>query len=390
MAIERRFPTTLREIWARRAATIVPTPPVVGVPYRSPDADPEIFARGQEYNVIYDSAYWNEYVFELSVLADAAARFGVGPWYSGQSYEMYSRCLGPDGKIYFSLRQIQANEDPVAVPGKDASTWQLDTLQDSPGHWYSFVDYGVPVLKFAQDGNLYISLQPSGPTTRDAEGAIVGPKEPTAEKEYWKKFAGGGSTIEGNTVIVPGYLSELRWFYERTPPTGWLYCNGASYQNATTLYPELMQILLSPNFAWKVITMQQWETQSNSVGGTGGVGFFGYTSVNDTLRLPDLRGDSIVSVGRTITNSGEWQNESINSVLIGGKGQVQTLNSYRGIFGNASGAFYTSGSAWSVPGETGQYAPWLYIDIARSVVPGDEVRSRRVGLLPCVCVKPII
>lgn len=117
-------------IWAKNANTTIPNPPVVGLGYRNTALSNAIIEGGQLYKSLGDSAAWNQYLYELSSVAQAAEVYGIMPYSGITAYKDRSLTLYTDGKLYRAKSDV-----PVGTPCTDATYWELyvpDGVQVSP------------------------------------------------------------------------------------------------------------------------------------------------------------------------------------------------------------------------------------------------------------------
>ena len=110
-------------VWAESALTTIPPIPVSEVAYRDTTQTPEQMEVGQQYDTIYNSARHNQLLFLITSVAKTLCENGMMPFFAGQAYNQYARCLFTDGKIYSASRAIAANESPYPTPGDDSFVW---------------------------------------------------------------------------------------------------------------------------------------------------------------------------------------------------------------------------------------------------------------------------
>ena len=85
--ITRRFVDILKEVWAEKAQTTIPTRPISGMAYRDPDAE---FSTGQQFDSLGESSRWNQALYLLSGLIMEVARFGICLLYTSLSISIES------------------------------------------------------------------------------------------------------------------------------------------------------------------------------------------------------------------------------------------------------------------------------------------------------------
>lgn len=119
--ITRRFVDILKEVWAEKAQTTIPTRPISGMAYRDPDAE---FSTGQQFDSLGESSRWNQALYLLSGLIMEVARFGIMPWSSAQPYQKGALCLGPDGNVWQAQKDLPAIPANPVRPGSDPASWK--------------------------------------------------------------------------------------------------------------------------------------------------------------------------------------------------------------------------------------------------------------------------
>lgn len=121
-----------------------------------------------------------------------------------------------------------------------------------------------------------------------------------------------------STVSVHGddaYIGELRQFHLKTPPTGWYVCNGQVIQNANEKCPLLLKHLVDNS--WKCVTEDVWQEKRNAAqetGAAGGVPYYVYDLIANTLRLPNIMGDVFKSAP-TSDRVGEWEKDDVTDAI---------------------------------------------------------------------------
>lgn len=204
-----------------------------------------------------------------------------------------------------------------------------------------------------------------------------------------------------STVSVHGddaYIGELRQFHLKTPPTGWYVCNGQVIQNANEKCPLLLKHLVDNS--WKCVTEDVWQEKRNAAqetGAAGGVPYYVYDLIANTLRLPNIMGDVFKSAP-TSDRVGEWEGDAIRNIT----------GEFKSVFTPSPGATWgvisknSAGNADPEESVGGAFVPgdatscgmnplntitgWGLKFNASKVVPtADENRVRSILLLPCVC-----
>lgn len=121
-----------------------------------------------------------------------------------------------------------------------------------------------------------------------------------------------------STVSVHGddaYIGELRQFHLKTPPTGWYVCNGQVIQNANEKCPLLLKHLVDNS--WKCVTEEIWQEKRKAAqesGAAGGVPYYVYDLIANTLRLPNIMGDVFKSAP-TSDRVGEWEKDDVTDAM---------------------------------------------------------------------------
>lgn len=190
------------------------------------------------------------------------------------------------------------------------------------------------------------------------------------------------------------FVGKIEFFHELNAPEGWLYLDGSVLNNASTAYPRLWEHL--KNSPWKCCTEEQWQQMSTDAGGVGGVWRYVMDEAQNTLRLMDVRGDSVRFAGgkkddTTYWQVGDWHPDATQHVT--GEFAMWT-GSYAPFVASqydanptahATGPF-TKGTRVSngvnPAGQSGGYkVAW---DNSLAARTADEERVRAGNLLPCV------
>ena len=190
------------------------------------------------------------------------------------------------------------------------------------------------------------------------------------------------------------FVGKIEFFHELNAPEGWLYLDGSVLNNASTTYPRLWEHL--KNSPWKCCTEEQWQQMSTDAGGIGGVWRYVMNEAQNTLRLMDVRGDSVRFAGgkkddTTYWQVGDWHPDATQHIT--GEFAMWT-GSYAPFVASqydanptahATGPF-TKGTRVSngvnPAGQSGGYkVAW---DNSLAARTADEERVRAGNLLPCV------
>ncbi len=117
-------------IWAANAQTTIPNPPVVGIGYRNTALTNSLIQAGQLYKSLGDSAAWNQYLYNVSAVAQAAEVYGIMPYSGLTTYKDRSLCLYTDRLIYRAKMDV-----PTGTPCTNATYWEQyipDGVQIAP------------------------------------------------------------------------------------------------------------------------------------------------------------------------------------------------------------------------------------------------------------------
>lgn len=118
MAVSSRT-VNVAAMWAASAQTTIPNPPVVGIGYRNTSLSVGTVQAGQVYKSLGDSAAWNQYMYNLSGVAQAAEVYGIMPYSGSTKYKDRSLCLYTDRLIYRALMDV-----PTGTPCTNTSYWE--------------------------------------------------------------------------------------------------------------------------------------------------------------------------------------------------------------------------------------------------------------------------
>lgn len=149
---------------------------------------------------------------------------------------------------------------------------------------------------------------------------------------------------------TPWLVGEIYWFRHPVTPHGFISCNGALVPHANTHYPELWNFLQSDvgvelcktEEEWQALTVREWYRTTNLSAGTttpvtffgiGGAPYFVLDQEKKTIRVPDVRGMSMETVGGAAYTT----TEIVPSEEAGGEDQTVTKTHYLGV-GDCDGA----------------------------------------------------
>lgn len=184
----------------------------------------------------------------------------------------------------------------------------------------------------------------------------------------WGEWKGVGSGGGG----VP--VGMIDWFPGTTPPDGWLAINDSPLLSRTA-YPQLWAVAQASG---NIITDAAWLAQAAV---QSSVGAFSSGDGATTFRCPRLR-DHVVgpdtAAGRVI---GAFERDAIVNITASVSDYLRL--SVAG--GTVSGAFTTDGAGRQVAGNTTGNAQCVTgFDASKVVNTADQVRPRRVTLMPCI------
>lgn len=129
MAVPARV-TFIPAPWANSAQTSIPVPPVKGIGYRNTALSTSVIQAGQLYGSIGDSSAWNQYLWQLSNVAQACEVYGIAPYNGLTTYKNRSLCLYTDELIYRAKMDV-----PTGTPCTNATYWEQyipDGVQIAP------------------------------------------------------------------------------------------------------------------------------------------------------------------------------------------------------------------------------------------------------------------
>lgn len=110
---------SLPVIWAESAQTSIPVPPVKGISYRNVAVPDRVPQAGQLYGSIGDSSAWNQYLWQLSSVAQASEVYGIPPYSPLTTYKDRSLTLYTDGRLYRALQDV-----PTGTPPTNPIYWE--------------------------------------------------------------------------------------------------------------------------------------------------------------------------------------------------------------------------------------------------------------------------
>ena len=129
MAVPARV-TFIPAPWANSAQTSIPVPPVKGIGYRNTALSTSVIQAGQLYGSIGDSSAWNQYLWQLSNVAQACEVYGIAPYNGSTTYKNRSLCLYTNELIYRAKMDV-----PTGTPCTNATYWEQyipDGVQVAP------------------------------------------------------------------------------------------------------------------------------------------------------------------------------------------------------------------------------------------------------------------
>ena len=186
---------------------------------------------------------------------------------------------------------------------------------------------------------------------------------------------------------------ELGEFYFWRHPTlkpGFQPATGGILENAATLYPEAWaylqseegQLLCTTEEEWQAMTHAIWHTNADGTevgwNGIGGAPFYALDVVQETIRLPDLRGMYAEAAGFDSFNVGEGHGDGMRRIY-GAFATYIYASACEGVFtGEIIQQGYESGSYRS--GDAGYFR----LDSARFGPTASQNQPRAWGALACV------
>lgn len=151
---------TLPGQWAKAASTTIPPIPISEQAYRQSLLTKALIELGQQYDIVADSAKWNQILYLATGFAMETEVYGWSRWSPLTNYVgNASFCLGTDGEPYRAVQDSGYGEDGISGVGpKDP------TKSEGAGYWKSLRDYigGLP-QPYGDDGTvLTVINQESG------------------------------------------------------------------------------------------------------------------------------------------------------------------------------------------------------------------------------------
>lgn len=205
--------------------------------------------------------------------------------------------------------------------------------------------------------------------TQTTPGMVKGSDTIIVDAEGGLHAVGTGGTTGAGGAFV-GQWVFLRQF---PLPSGYVPLDGKVYSNAKNLFPELTAYLAA--HPCELTTDDDWLARQAAASGTGGVPLYVYDQISNTLRMPDLRGDSPY-----YGTPGAWQKDAIRNVT-GAFGS--TTRGFYNDYGTVTGVFFTPQSGTGLrPLMSNNVAAvsGLLFDSSR-VVPTDTTNHpRRIGM----------
>lgn len=202
------------------------------------------------------------------------------------------------------------------------------------------------------------------PATQTRPGMAKGSDTVIVDAEGGFHAVGVGTSVSAGGAFVGQWL-----FLRQNPlPLGYIELDGTLYTSAADKFPELLVYL--DTHQNELTTEEDWQARSAAASGTGGVPFYAYDAVENTLRMPDTRGDS--PYHGTV---GTWDCDAIRNI-------EGVINAYETpLFYAASGAFKTGAvSRYTAGYRSGSSTSIVTLDTSL-VVPTDSTNHpRRIGL----------
>lgn len=179
-------------------------------------------------------------------------------------------------------------------------------------------------------------------------------------------------------------LGHIKEFLFESPDIGYEEIDGRILSDISTVYPDFVSKWLTSDINKSfLITDAQYQEYLVASSGLGGVPYFVYNGTDNTLRLPDMRGDSLYSAPN-IEKFGKYENDAIRNIaghttgILADNRWVQTELFSENISPHPS-------SIWgSIYNATLGYDANIIINAAK-VVPTDTTNHpRRVGVRMCI------
>ena len=127
---------TMRGQFAVGAQTEIPKRPFTGTPYRDTGLDPSDIEKGQQYGSVYDSARYNQILYEATGMIRETEQYGIPRWSPLTDYPVSGLALGTDGDIYQALLPsgqgvLNVGPKDPAVAGNVGVFWQKAIEDDN-------------------------------------------------------------------------------------------------------------------------------------------------------------------------------------------------------------------------------------------------------------------
>lgn len=194
--------------------------------------------------------------------------------------------------------------------------------------------------------------------------------------------------IEG--FISPYTLCEFYYFRHPNLKPGFQPATGGILENAATLYPKAWaylqseegQLLCTTEEEWQAMTHAVWHTNADGTevgwNGIGGAPFYVLDVVQETIRLPDLRGMYAEAAGFDSLGVGGTHGDAVRNIV----GNPMTSN-----FGGVdfpTGAYYRTTESFPAGDKNAIQKTVSALDISRVVPVANKVQPRAYGVLACV------
>lgn len=181
------------------------------------------------------------------------------------------------------------------------------------------------------------------------------------------------------TTLKMSSIGDWDTFNSTQVPEHWHERNGDLLTDCSVLYPDFMNYVIAhPELC---CTEAEWQAYSIAASGTGGVPFYVLDIENDTVRLPDTRGDVIIHGSPPL-----WKTDAIRNIKgkfgsIGHVGFTSADLAYA-----IDGPFIKGSDVASVGSYSGNYKSGMMQMNTELVVPTDTTNHPRiVNQLGCVC-----
>lgn len=201
-----------------------------------------------------------------------------------------------------------------------------------------------------------------------------------------KVTSDGTLEVDFSKIAKPYELGEYYFFRNPTLRDGFRPCYGAVVEDAATRYPKAWEYLQTVDGQQLLKTESEWQAMStvDPWNGIGGVPFMVQDLGSGSLRLPDIRGMYMESVGFDSLNVGGVKEPGLPNITgrIGYRGVTgQSVPTQAFYLGDSSSGNYNLATTGSVD------AHFVTLDASRSSTvygASTTVRPRSFGVLPCV------